>query len=137
MKYYGQELTEFKSESPVLFEPPKRMLVWDKNDSEPIETNVIAYLPRLMFPALTETTKFIHCAEIPEQPESVRATNRELSKWLAQGNGELLDEHACVIHSRFMYATGVQNELVLDYYRVRKWNDEEWHAPTIGYMGLK
>ena len=36
MKYKGIELNEFESEKPVIFDPPKRMLVWgDKEWHEP------------------------------------------------------------------------------------------------------
>ena len=40
MKYKGIELKEFESEKPVLFDPPRKMLVWDYDDETPTEVDV-------------------------------------------------------------------------------------------------
>ena len=37
MKYKGIELNEFESEKPVLFDPPKLMLVWRTNEAQKTE----------------------------------------------------------------------------------------------------
>ena len=73
-----------------------------------------------------------HCAEIPK---ARRVTNRELSKWLAQGNGEYSSILSCRVPSAtYNYsldtATDVLNENIL----VRKWSDDDWHEPTVDYM---
>lgn len=61
-------------------------------------------------------------------------TNRQLAKWLAQGNGE------CMIGLRastyYVYKESEANK-ELKYTLVRKWNHEDWHSPTLDYMGLK
>ena len=89
MKYKGIELKEFESEKPVLFDPPKRMLVWNDCDDEPSKDNVFAFIPKAKthFPVIGTDDSFEHCAEIPEVM-CRRATNRELAKWLVQGNGQ-------------------------------------------------
>ena len=67
------------------------------------------------------------------------ATYRELSRWLAQGNGEgIHDEFAkshcsCFTEMRYMPDDG--NRSVQDIL-VRKWGDDEWHIPTETYLGL-
>ena len=45
MKYKGIELKEFESEKPVVFDPPKLMLMWNDCDSGPSEANVFAFIP--------------------------------------------------------------------------------------------
>ena len=45
MKYKGIELKEFESEKPVVFDPPKLMLMWDYNDETPTEVEVLAFIP--------------------------------------------------------------------------------------------
>ena len=84
MKYNGIELKEFTSDKPVVFNPPRTMLVWDRTDSEPCERDVVGYLPlREYRKVITRGDEYMFCAEIPETPKSRRATNRELVKWLA------------------------------------------------------
>ena len=65
MKYKGIELKEFKSEKPVLFDPPKRMLVWDCNVETPTEAEVLAFIPNRYRKVIEQTSVYIHCAEIP------------------------------------------------------------------------
>lgn len=43
MKYKGIELKEVTELQ--LFNPPKKMLVWDSNSSEPTEKDVVAFIP--------------------------------------------------------------------------------------------
>ena len=85
MKYKGIELKEFESENPVVFDPPKRMLVWNFNEETPTEKDVIAFIPKTYFRVIGTDYNFKHCAEIPEVP-CRRATNRELAKWIVLGN---------------------------------------------------
>lgn len=79
MTYKGIELKEFTSEKPVIFDPPKRMLVWDDDDSEPSKANVFAFIPNRCYPVIGTDDNLDHCAEIPEVM-CRRATNRELAK---------------------------------------------------------
>lgn len=61
-------------------------------------------------------------------------TNRQLAKWLAQGNGEsMIGLRASTYH---IYEENEANK-ELKYTLVRKWDDEGWHNPTLDYMGIK
>ena len=136
MTYKGIELNEFTSEKPVLFDPPKLMLVWNDGDDEPSKDNVFAFIPNISYPVIGTDDNLDHCAEIPEVLCS-RATNRELAKWLVQGKGQyhvsgderLWTEH----HYNIEYDDEECSNLIL----VRKWGDKEWHEPTREYLGLE
>ena len=52
MKYKGIELKEFESEKPLLFDPPKLMLVWNDGNSEPSKDNVFAFIPNRCYPVI-------------------------------------------------------------------------------------
>ncbi len=138
MKYHGIELKEFTSDKPVTFDPPRKMLVWDSDDwNYPETTDVYAFMPAWRYPVATTTHTFVHCAEIPEEPKSRRATEFELAKWLAQGNGCFTNvdgDYAwtCIDYDR----TNPGKECNKDW-RIRKWDNEEWHEPTADYMGLE
>ena len=138
MKYNGTELKEFTSDSIVVFDPPRKMLVWDTGRIEVSARAVQAYIPGRDWPVIAEDNTWKHCAEIPEEPKSRRATNMELAKWLAQGNGLVKTScGSCMCSYLDWLATynvddACSNELV-----VRKWDDEEWHEPTADYMGLE
>ena len=138
MKYKGIELKEFTSDKPVVFDPPKEMLVWSFGDLEPCERTVMAYVPGRTFRSvIAKSDEYSSCAEIPEQPKPRRATNIELAKWLARGNG--LCKHYCgdeVWTSTECYADELENECNPNW-RVRKWDDSDWHEPTADYMGLE
>lgn len=137
MKYNGIELKEFTSDKPVLFNPPRTMLVWNRADSEPCERNVVGYLPiREYRKVITRGDEYMFCAEIPETPKSRRATNRELAKWLASGNGESLNHRSNIVHHEYSYGFSLDNESVPSTHVIRKWEDKEWHEPTIDYIGL-
>ena len=143
MKYKDIELKEFTSDKPVVFDPPKKMLVWDGIMDTPLEAKVYSYMPAWRYPVGTSAQTFCHCAEIPEEPKSRRATNRELARWLAQGNGEKnrLDEYekegVVFVSIEFTYESGDANLPVDECYFVRKWDDKEWHEPTADYIGLE
>lgn len=68
MIYKGIELTEFKSDKNVAFNPPKVMLVWDDDNGGLYhKTKVFAYTPALACPVITWTGGvYQHCAEIPK-----------------------------------------------------------------------
>ena len=74
MKYNGKELKEYRSEEPIFFDPPKRMLCWNRDRDIPIECRVFSYENRPSISVVVaeaaeddmpQTWK--HCAEIPEE----------------------------------------------------------------------
>ena len=136
MKYKGIELKEFTSEKPVIFDPPKRMLVWDYVDGTPIEKDVIAFIPNRYHKVIEQTSLYIHCAEIPEVL-CRRATNRELAKWLVQGNGQYKTGGSPRLWTEHPYDIGYDEEACPNTIKVRKWCDKEWHEPTREYLGLE
>lgn len=78
MKYNGIELEAFTSDKPVVFDPPKKMLVWDDSSIEPKECPVVAYAPnRIRFPVIADDCIYRHCAEIPEESKPGRAEARK------------------------------------------------------------
>lgn len=75
MKYNGKELKEYKSDEPVFFDPPKRMLCWDDDTNSPVKCLAFSYDGRMSMPVVAAqeaSTRQIpeawpHCAEIPEE----------------------------------------------------------------------
>ena len=133
MKYKGIELKEVTE--PQIFDPPKKMLVWDKDNEHPFTDNVYAIINRKTSRVITENVPWRHCAEIPE----VTVTYRKLARWLAEGNGEVkdtLNDERAIYTSQF-YLEGQENNAVEDSVYVRKWDDTEWHKPTSEYLGLE
>ena len=138
MKHKGIELKEITV--PQAFDPPKQMFVWDDSDDckAPYVRTVYAVIRTVngTTQAVGDCSlRWVHCAEIPEEPKPRRATNREMSKWLAQGNGEMseggwrFDGHA--------YDLDKANVEVSNRINVRKWEDAYWHEPTVDYMGIE
>lgn len=69
----------------------------------------------------------------PEEQEPV--TNRELARWLAQGNGECKQSDSDMWFSTYHYYwSGEDNTPAGNL--VRKWEDTEWQRPTRAYLGL-
>ena len=132
MKYKGVEVKEVTE--PQLFNPPKRMLVWDKDNELPFTDKVCAIVNRKYSPVITENAPWRHCAEIPEsKPKSV--TFRELACWLAKGNGEVNCSNT--VCSRWNYSIDNEQEFLSEKFSVRKWDDNDWHNPTREYLGLE
>ena len=74
-----------------------------------------------------------YCAEFP----SVRnVTNHELAEWLAKGNGEVCTNEKYV-YTQWSYVITDANKTVKSPILVKKFEDTEWHEPTIDYMGIK
>ena len=134
MKYKGIELNEFTSDKPVVFDPPKRMLVWNDGDNEPATEQVFAFIPNRCYPVIGTDNSFDHCAEIPEE-SSEQATVLQLAKWVATGNGLL--KRGCCITNYVSFDEIDENSPVSDATLVRKWGDKEWHKPTLDYLGLE
>ena len=131
MEYKGIELTEVTE--PKLFDPPKKMLVWGCSENI-TELDVYAITSRKDFPVICENSNWRHCAEIPEVPESKLVTYRELARWLAEGNGEVM--WANNVLSNWNYSSDEENKALDESLSVRKWDDTEWHKPTREYLGL-
>lgn len=150
MKYKGIELKEITTSQ--IFDPPKEMLVWNCAYSTPFKVTVHAIVASKTFPVIAKEGDYQYCAEIPEEPKSRRVTNRELSKWLAKGHGECINQ---VDYANYTYTyddlsqancasntytydgiSGGKNE-VPSYVKVRKWDDVDWHEPTVDYMGIE
>lgn len=135
MKYKEIELEEFKSEKPVIFDPPKLMLVWDNDDQVPINVEVCALMPNRRHPVIALDNAFKNCAEIPEVLYR-RATNRELAKWLGLGNGQY-HTGGSRTWTEHNYIIGQDDDACSKLIKVRKWCDKEWHEPTREYLGLE
>jgi len=132
MEYKGIELKEITE--PQLFDPPKKMLVWGCSENI-TELDVYAITSRKDFPVICENSNWRHCAEIPEVPESKLVTYRELARWLAEGNGEVM--WANNVLSNWNYSTDEESKALDESLSVRKWDDTEWHKPTREYLGLE
>ena len=132
MKYKGIELKEITE--PKLFDPPKKMLVWERYENI-IELDVYAITSRKDFPVICETSTWRHCAEIPKVTESEHVTYRELSRWIAEGNGEV--KYSNTVLTNWNYSINDENKFVSENFSVRKWDDTEWYKPTREYFGLE
>ncbi len=136
VKYKGMEIqsiTECK-----VYEKPQKMLVWNSSYEGSIEKMVCAIIPyRHAGSVITTSGAFEYCAEIPEKPAPRRATNRELAKWLAQGNGEVKYASQYAVKIKIEYGTKCDNDPCHESFKVRKWDDTDWHEPTVDYMGLE
>lgn len=143
--YNGMELEEFTSDKPVIFDPPKKCIVWMKNNNgNCVELgtawihDVIAYLPRKYCKVFTANDMFEHCAMIPEKPAPRRATKQEFARWIAQGKGEWKERCSDYAFVQWdSYRDAEANEPCSEKIVVRKWDDTEWHEPTVDYIGLE
>ena len=133
MEYKGIELKEVTE--PQLFDPPKEMVVWNKDCECPSTANVFAIINRNSFRVITENAAWRHCAEIPKVIESELVTYRELSRWIAEGNGEV--KYSNTVLTNWNYSINDENKFVSENFSVRKWDDTEWHKPTREYFGLE
>jgi len=140
LNYNGMELEEVTE--PQIFDPPKKCVVWDDNTTNWKTAEMIAiFAPssKLQYKALSKSANFYkHCALLPDPPKPRRATNRELSRWLAQGNGEYIDmmvsRKDMQIIGLFSYCDRASDVEIKDGIKVRKWEDTEWHEPTVDYL---
>ena len=131
IKYNGMELEEFKECK--VFDSPCEMCVWNDNDGLPTVQFVCAVIPyRHVGQVITTNGAYEHCALLPDPPKPRRATNRELARWIAEGKGEILVPHCVTQH--VSYAVGQDNAECVSGQQVRKWEDDEWHEPTVDYL---
>jgi hypothetical protein len=109
------------------------------------EGEIISYLPYLKDPAVPfncimhngSHATFGHCAILPDPPKPRRATWLEVSRWCATGNGFVYDSDRDKIDTGIMFKPSNESEPIVDVIKVRKWEDTEWHEPTVDYMGLE
>ena len=136
MEYNGIKLTEVTGSQIV--DPPKEMFVWDYDPGCLLRADVLAIVNGREngYPVITKTGTYRHCADIPEEPKPRRATNRELSKWLAKGHGEYRNQIGAV-SNLYIYVDLETDKAVPSYIRVRKWDDADWHEPTVDYMDIE
>ena len=71
-----------------------------------------------------------------KEEKSKPVTNRELARWLAQGNGECKQSDSDMWLSTYHYYWSGEDNTPAEAL-VRKWEDSEWHEPTREYMGLE
>lgn len=139
MKYNGMELKEITE--PQVFNPPKKMLVWDNDEKNKLVRIVAAILPGIEFPVATiedgRIYRYGYCAEIPEAPKPRRATWLEVARWCATGNGLVYDTYRDNIDTGIMFKSFEGGEPIMDEIKVRKWDDTEWHEPTADYLGME
>ena len=138
MQYNGIELKEITEKQ--IFNQPKKMLVWNNTMDYAVSSMIVAIVERMdgLCAICYDGESYPHCADIPEEPKPRRATNRELAKWLAQGNGQMLNvrDGLMPISSSWAYFGDDDSFIKLDY-RVRKWEDTEWHEPTADSLGIE
>ncbi len=136
MKWNGIELEKITKTQ--IYDPPKTMLVWNNLTDYITESLVVAIVKRMdgLCAICFDGEIYPYCAEIPEAPKPRRATNRELAKWLAQGNGEICDTSYNKVHAKIHFDYEVDSIECDSRYRIRKWNDTDWHEPDVAYMGI-
>lgn len=75
--------------------------------------------------------------KIEKSSKSQRMTNRQLSMWLAKGNGECSYNNTVYYLSAYgyhCYDMRHANDFVDEHIRVRKWDSEEWVEPTVDLL---
>lgn len=132
MRYKGIELKEITE--PQIFDPPKKMFVWGRYKAI-TELDVYAIVNRKDFPVICENSTWRHCAEIPEVIKLELITYRELSRWIAEGNGEV--KYSNTVLTNWNYSVNDENKFVSENFSVRRWGDTEWHKPTREYFELE
>lgn len=85
-------------------------------------------------PEPIEIEKDVYVANGAEIPKKRRMTNRELAKWLAQGNGQLgykeSENNIFNISTSCVYDC-MDNALVDENIVIRSWDEKEWHEPEV------
>lgn len=66
----------------------------------------------------------------PEEPKSRRMTFRELTRWLAKGNGQYLSQNEFAYYCITGYTIEVDDRELPEEYKIRKWGSNEWIEPT-------
>ena len=136
INYNGMELEEFKELK--VFDSPFEMCVWNDNDGLPTVRFVCAVIPyRYVGQVITTNGAYEHCAILPDHPKPRRATNRELARWLIEGNAQIRHSDSNMVYVGWNYEEFEDDLPCSNDVLVRKWSDTEWHEPDVFYMGLK
>lgn len=138
MKYHGIELVPVTKSQ--IFDPPRKMLVWDDSFAEPRTALVWGIAPASAnndYPVhCADDSYYKYCAEIP-QTKPKRATVIQLAEWLAKGNGMWKRAADDAI---FMSLTINHNkdaeEDVDDDILIRPFGTTEWVEPTLENMRM-
>ena len=79
---------------------------------------------------------------IPRQKGEHLARMHEVARWLAEGKGQVCDHKGGgMVERNFTVSDGLKYQVFesFDYCGsivIKKWDDTEWHEPTLEYMGL-
>ena len=126
------EIKEFKPTENIAFNPPKKMWVWN---TDAFENKSIALVSAVIcsnigIRTLAKTGHiFDHCAEIVEEKPKMM-TRRQITEWLAKGNGEAKDGHGNVANN-YYYLVGAENKPLEYELEVRKFGSEKWEPATV------
>ena len=66
-----------------------------------------------------------------EEPSKKRMSNRQLSGWLARGNGEYTSDTFACVHVEYSYSKARGNNEVDSNLKIHPWDSEEWIEPTV------
>jgi len=135
MKYNGQELKPITT--PQIFDPPKKMLVWDSIHQRVRIELVCAITMRNHYRVITLASCYDYCAEIPEEPKPKRATYLQLAEWLAKGNGMYKRKNESFATINVSFFEDLQDEEVEDLVLIRPFGATEWLEPTLENMGME
>lgn len=136
INYNGMELEEFTSDKPVFFDKPVGALCWNNNGWQGgMCEYVIAFIPRSDSSiVVTDHTTWLHMALLPDPPKPRRATNRELARWLIEGNAQIRHSDSDMVYVGWNYKEFEDDLPCSNNVLVRKWSDNEWHEPTVEYL---
>lgn len=68
-----------------------------------------------------------------EEKKPLRLTWRQLAMWLAKGNGQAISPERFLLYSSNSYPMSQDELLLPDGWQVRRWDENEWHEPTMEY----
>ena len=135
INYNGMELEEVTT--PQIFDPPIEMVVCDESTT-PKKAKVIAILApscELRYRVVTNDIYFYtRCAFLPDHPKPRRAKNRELARWLIEGKAQIRYSDSDMVYVGWNYKEFEDDLPCSNNVLVRKWEDDEWHEPTVEYM---
>lgn len=132
---YGDTINEAHDCADLCYECTKELKVYHFYGKDMVEG---LYYRKADVDRLIESLNTGNNALLPDPPKPRRATIRELAKWCAQGNGQIQDTSRlnCVF-TGIDYGPDCDDHVAPKIYKVRKWEDTEWHEPTVDYMGLE
>ena len=137
INYKGMELEQFEPDESQVFIPPLKGVFECCGTLH--EGYLYSYDERFKSPYTDQNNStWPNFALLPDPPKPRRPTRRELSKWLAQGNGEMkIGRSHEPTTDMWRYNENRENEDIGEGIVIRKWSDTEWHEPTVDYLGLE